>query len=72
MRRDLAEFYVPIRCPVLFLKADAPEDVRAEQRETVKSVPRASLVHVEGAGHNVRRDTHPETVRILVRFLAGV
>ncbi len=72
MRRDLAESYATIRCPVLFLKAEAPEDVRAEQREIVKSVPRASLFHVEGAGHNVRRDTHPETVDILVRFLAGV
>jgi pimeloyl-ACP methyl ester carboxylesterase len=71
-RRDLVEQYPSIRCPVLFLKADAPEHERVRHREIVSHLPQGEIVHVEGAGHNVRRDEAARTAYHLGRFLARV
>ena len=70
--RPLHESYAKIVCPVLFLKADAAHDVRARHRELIAPLADARLVHIEGAGHNVRRDRHADTLRILKEFLAGL
>jgi pimeloyl-ACP methyl ester carboxylesterase len=71
-RRDLVAQYPSIRCPVLFLKADAPADERARHREIVSRLTDGEIVHVEGAGHNVRRDEAALTAYHLGRFLARV
>ena len=69
-REDLSEAFSSIRCPVLFLKADASEAVRREHRVAVSPLRDATLVHITGAGHNVRRDNRAETLVVLRRFLA--
>ena len=61
-----------IVCPVLFLKADADEDERVRHREIVRRLPDGEIVHVDGAGHNVRRDQQARTTYHLGRFLARV
>jgi pimeloyl-ACP methyl ester carboxylesterase len=67
---DLAAHFPELPCPVLFLKADADEAERQRQRAIVAALPDAHLVHVPGAGHNVRRDEHARSVAALRDFLA--
>jgi len=71
-RRDVTEQYPGISCPVLFLKADADENERARHSEIVGRLPDGEIVHVDGAGHNVRRDQQARTSYHLGRFLARV
>jgi pimeloyl-ACP methyl ester carboxylesterase len=71
-RRDVTQRYPGLRCPALFLKADAPEDERASHRALVATLADGEIVHVDGAGHNVRRDEQARTVYHLGRFLARV
>jgi pimeloyl-ACP methyl ester carboxylesterase len=71
-RRDLCERYPEIRCPVLLLKADADDEERARHREVVSRIPRGEIVHVDAAGHNVRRDEPARAMYQLGRFLARV
>jgi pimeloyl-ACP methyl ester carboxylesterase len=59
-------------CPALFLKADAEGAERARQQAAVAALPGAHLVHVAGAGHNVRRDEHERTAALLREFLTRV
>lgn len=68
--KDLSESFSSICCPVLFLKADASEAVKREHRVIARPLRDATLVHITGAGHNVRRDNRAETLAILRRFLA--
>jgi pimeloyl-ACP methyl ester carboxylesterase len=68
-RTDLAVHFPELPCPALFLKADADEAERERQRAVVAALPDAQLVHVPGAGHNVRRDEHARSVAALQEFL---
>lgn len=70
--RDLTEQYGAIACPVQFLMADAPDDERERQREIARRLSDVEVVHIDGAGHNVRRDEQARTVYQLGRFLARV
>lgn len=69
---DLVDRYAAIPCPVLLLKADAKEEERRRHREIVSRFPKGEIVHVGGAGHNVRRDEHAKTAYHLGRFLGRV
>ena len=71
-RPDLAVHFPKLPCPALFLKADADEAERQRQRTIVAALPDAHLVHVSGAGHNVRRDEHARSVAALQEFLTRV
>ena len=71
-RRDVTEQYPGISCPVLFLKADSDTKERARHRKIVRRFPDGEIVHVDGAGHNVRRDEQARTTYHLGRFLARV
>ena len=57
--------------PTLILKADAQGDLRAQNEEVAKLLPKGRLVHIAGAGHNVRRENKAQTVETLNAFLAG-
>jgi len=58
-----------ITCPVLIVKADAEPEIRAANQEAAALIPNGRIIHVRGAGHNVRRDNWPATVSYLDEFL---
>ena len=59
-------------CPVQVRGADAPEDERERQRGLARRLSEVEVVHIDGAGHNVRRDEQARTVYQLGCFLARV
>ena len=67
---DLRERLDEIRCPVLILKADADEPTREEHRAQIRALRDGRIVHIDGAGHSVRRDRHEQTVAALREFFA--
>jgi pimeloyl-ACP methyl ester carboxylesterase len=58
-----------IACPVLILKADADQTTRQKNEAAVTTIPNGKIIHVAGAGHNIRRDNWADTVRYLDEFL---
>ena len=61
--RPLAAALTQLDAPVLILKADAEEPTKARHRAIAADIPCCHLVHVPGAGHNVRRDAPEATLR---------
>jgi hypothetical protein len=39
--------------------------------EVAGRLPRGKIVHVEGAGHNVRRENKAQTIEVMKAFLSG-
>ncbi len=68
-RPAMRELFPKITVPVLIVKADAKDDVRRENEDAAKLLPNGKIVHVDGAGHNVRRDRKDQTVAIVKEFL---
>jgi pimeloyl-ACP methyl ester carboxylesterase len=67
---SLQESFSYITAPTLILKSDDDDATQARNREAAALLPDGKLVHVAGAGHNVRRD-RPEATRAEVEaFLA--
>jgi hypothetical protein len=60
-----------LRNSLLILKADAQGDLRKQNEEVASQLPRGKIVHIEGAGHNVRRENKPQTVEVMKAFLRG-
>ncbi len=63
-----------ITAPTLILKQDDQGETR-EQNIAVAALlshPASKLVHVQGAGHNVRRDQKERALAALLPFLEGV
>ncbi len=58
-----------IQCPVLILKADDSPEIQATNQTAAASIPYGKIIHVPGAGHNVRRDNWAVTVKHLDEFL---
>ena len=52
----MSELFTRITAPTLILKADAQGDVRKQNEEVARLLDHGTLVHIEGAGHCVRRD----------------
>jgi len=71
-RSWIGDAFAKTRIPVLILKQDTDEAGRKRDHEVAGLLPGGKLVHVEGAGHNIRRDRYEATVEILKHFLAGV
>ncbi len=69
MSTILADFE-RITCPVLILKADADEITRQKNEAAAAKIARGQIIHVAGAGHNVRRENWADTIRYLDEFLA--
>ena len=69
-RPPLSDLFVKITEPTLILKADAQPDVRAQNEKVAAILKRGQIVHIDGAGHNVRRDEKQRTLAALKPFLA--
>ncbi|MDZ7639707.1 MAG: alpha/beta hydrolase [Bryobacterales bacterium] len=71
-RPAMSELFEKITAPTLILKADADATARAENEKVAAMLAKGKIVHIDGAGHNVRRDRKAETVAALKAFLKGV
>ena len=71
-RTPMSELLAKITVPTLILKADAQGDVRRENEKVAGLLKQGQIVHIEGAGHNVRRDEKARTLAALKPFLAKV
>lgn len=72
VRPAMKELLPNITAPALILKADAEGEERRANEETARLLPHGRLVHIRGAGHNVRREGKEEALAELKRFLAGL
>ncbi len=70
-RPPMRELFPKITAPTLILKADAQGELRAQNEEVAALLKKGKLVHIAGAGHNVRREGKEETLTVLKAFLAG-
>jgi pimeloyl-ACP methyl ester carboxylesterase len=61
-----------IPVPALILKADAPPDVRKTHQEAAAVMQKGTLVHIDGAGHNLHHDQLARTVEVLTKFLSAL
>lgn len=71
-RPSMRDLFPKITAPVLILKADAQGEVREQNLEAAKLLPRGKLVHIDGAGHNVRRENKQMAVETTKAFLASL
>jgi pimeloyl-ACP methyl ester carboxylesterase len=71
-RPPMTEILTKITAPTLILKADAPPDVRKQNLETAGLLKNGKLVHIDGAGHNVRREQKQRLLDALKPFLASL
>jgi pimeloyl-ACP methyl ester carboxylesterase len=70
-RPPMRELLPKITAPTLILKADAQGELRAQNEEIAHLLPKGKIVHITGAGHNVRREGRAETIEVLSAFLNG-
>jgi pimeloyl-ACP methyl ester carboxylesterase len=66
----MKEILVAITAPTLILKADAQGELRRENDAVARLLPRGRIVHVDGAGHCVRRDRPEVSLKLVREFLA--
>jgi len=71
-RPPMSELLTQITAPTLILKADAQGADRQQNEEVAALLAKGQLVHVEGAGHCVRRDRMEGSLRVLRAFLEEV
>jgi pimeloyl-ACP methyl ester carboxylesterase len=71
-RPPMTDILAKISAPALILKADAEPDVRKQNDETARLLNKGKLVHIDGAGHNVRREQKQRLLDALQPFLASL
>lgn len=59
-----------IPVPTLILKADAPPEIREANEKAANVMQKGTLLHIDGAGHNLHHDELEPTVEILSEFLS--
>jgi len=69
-RPAMPDLFAKITAPTLILKADAQGELRQQNEKAAAILKRGQIVHIEGAGHNVRRDEKARTLAVLKPFLA--
>ena len=69
-RSWIGDAFAKTTIPVLVLKRDTDEEGKKLNQDVVSNLLNGKLVHVEGAGHNIRRDRYEATLEILKSFLA--
>jgi pimeloyl-ACP methyl ester carboxylesterase len=69
-RPALSDLFAKITAPTLILKADAQGELRQQNEKVAAILKHGQIVHIEGAGHNVRRDEKQRTLAALKPFLA--
>ena len=67
----ISELFPKITVPTLILKADAQGDLRSQNEQVARRLTRGKIVHIEGAGHNVRRENKAQTIEVMKAFLSG-
>ncbi len=72
MRPAMQELLPKITAPALILKADAQGELREANETTTKLLPKGRIVHITGAGHNVRRENKEMTVAEMKKFFASL
>lgn len=65
----VSDLLAKITAPTLILKADAQGELRKQNEEVARRLPRGKIVHIEGAGHNVRRENKAQTIAVMKAFL---
>jgi pimeloyl-ACP methyl ester carboxylesterase len=70
-RPPMSELFDKITAPTLILKADAEGDLRKQNEEVAARLRKGKIVHITGAGHNVRRENKQQTLEVLRGFLTG-
>jgi pimeloyl-ACP methyl ester carboxylesterase len=70
-RPPMRELLPKITAPTLILKADAQGELRTQNEEIARLLPKGKIVHIAGAGHNVRREGRTETIDVLRAFLSA-
>jgi pimeloyl-ACP methyl ester carboxylesterase len=70
VRPAMQELLPKITAPTLILKADAQGELRQQNETAAKLLPKGTIVHITGAGHNVRRENKAMTVAEMKKFLA--
>jgi len=58
-----------IICPTLILKADADQETKQKNENAVSAIKNCKIIHVAGAGHNIRRDDFTATTKYIDDFL---
>lgn len=71
-RTPMSELFPRITAPTLILKADAQGELRQHNEAVTARLQNGKIVHVAGAGHNVRREGKQETIETLRSFLADL
>jgi pimeloyl-ACP methyl ester carboxylesterase len=69
-RPAMSDLFAKITAPTLILKADAQGELRQQNDKVAALLKHGQVVHIEGAGHNVRRDEKQRTLAVLKPFLA--
>jgi len=68
-RPPMSEILPKITAPTLILKADAQGEARKKNEEAAAALPHGKIVHIDGAGHNVRRENKAMALATLRQFL---
>ena len=70
-RPPMSDLFPKITAPTLILKADADEALKKQNEQVAGLLKSGKIVHIKGAGHNVRREGKEETIRVMRAFLSG-
>lgn len=68
-RPENSDLFTKITAPTLILKADDKGKLREQNIEVTNLLKEGTIVHVEGAHHNVRRDQKERLLQALEQFL---
>lgn len=71
-RPAMVELFKKIKVPTLILKADADAETRAKNEEVAAALAQGKIVHIDGAGHNVRRERKAALLAALKEFLGNL
>ena len=71
-RPAMVELFKKIKVPTLILKADADAETRAKNEAVAASLAQGKIVHIDGAGHNVRRERKAALLATLKEFLGNL
>jgi pimeloyl-ACP methyl ester carboxylesterase len=71
-RPPMSELFTKIAVPTLILKAGAEPAVRKQNEEIASKLKKGKIVHIDGAGHNVRREEKQRLLDALRPFLASL
>ncbi len=70
-RPPMSELFPKITAPTLILKADADAALKKQNEQVASQLKNGKIVHITGAGHNVRREGKEQTVQVLKAFFSG-